>query len=649
MAAAAAAIYANALGNGFVGDDYPMILRDPRIRDLKNIPSFFIPPVASTHEVIATYGYRVTIEIAHTIDYWLFGLEPWGYHATNILFHIVASTLAFLIATRLLGKLLPALFVGLLFAVHPSQTEAVAYVTGRNDELYSIFYLAGFYSFLRYREQPSRHYLIGLVSAFVLSLLSKEAGVTLPLTLLVFDSIMGLTFEDHRQGPTLRDWRQSLRASWYRFRPLYLMCFFLAGIFAYYVVAYSAASGKKEFWGGGLGPTLLTSARIHLHHMMLVLFPATLSADYSYNAFPVSSTIFDPVGLITVVAVATILYGLIRLARVSRVATFGGLWFFITLLPVSQLVPHHILMADRHLYLPSFGLFLMAGVLVDRLHEHGRARQLLYTCTAAVLLILSARTVVRNRDWRDDFTLSSKTVQTSPQSALAHVALGEILRRRGRLDQAEREFRTALGIHPSEPKAHAGMGALLAMRKQWAEAERELKMAMELNPLSDYGHLELGRLYQLQDRWTEAEAELKRAVQLWPNFDEAHLNLGLVYLNQGRLAEAEREVWTALEITPRLADAHLALGRIALQGGRTDEALAHFQTSVKLKPDNAFARNNLGVLYIQMGQIEPALEEFQAALRITPNFVEARDNLCRLYLRQGRVANAEALCPRQSH
>ena len=638
VAIAVCAVYANSLQNDFVIDDTQLIVKDPRIRSLRNIPQFFIPPLEA--QFADTKGFRVIRSITYALDYQAYGLNPRGYHATNVLLHALAASVAFLIAGRLLATLLPALFVALLFAVHPVQTEAVSYIAGRKDVLCAIFYLAGFYSFMRYRDAPSLRHLAGILVAFLLAILSKESGITFPLTLLIFDSIMGIPPRKTRWDAGLLDVWSSVRGSWRRFWRLYLGLFLVAAIFSAYVVLWSGASARKEFWGGGFGPTVLTSARIYLHYVKLLLFPLTLSATY---AFPVSTTLFDPIGLVALAAVAAILYGLTRLVRISPIAVFGGLWFFITLLPVSQLVPHHILVADRHLYLPSFGFALLAGVLVKRLRADERTRRVVYPCAAALLLVLSLRTVFRNRDWRDQLTLWSKTVETAPRSARAHATLGELLRRSGRLDEAEREFQTALSIEPGDSRALVGIGALQANRGEWSQAEQTLIGAIRNDPALAHAYLQLGHVYQHLARWDAAEQALKAAEALDRNSPEVRLNLALVYLAQEKIADAEPRVLKALELSPQSSGAHLAMGRILLSRGRTDEAMAYFRTAADLGGGNAYAYNNLGALLMQRGQVAQAIEAFRSAVRIKPDLKEPWDNLVRAYARLGRLPDAERL------
>jgi tetratricopeptide (TPR) repeat protein len=129
-------------------------------------------------------------------------------------------------------------------------------------------------------------------------------------------------------------------------------------------------------------------------------------------------------------------------------AVFGGIWFFVALLPVSQIIPHHEMVAERFLYVPSVGFFLMASALARPLTDRPRFATALYATGLVTLLFLSLRTVWRNADWRDELTLWSKTVQAAPQAARARNNLGAAYLRRGELTRAEEELNAAVRITP---------------------------------------------------------------------------------------------------------------------------------------------------------------------------------------------------------
>lgn len=526
-------VYSNALQTEFVFDDHTMIVTRQSLRDSGALPAIF------TSRKLGGLAYRPLRMASYWLDYRLFGLDPMGYHLSNLLLHAATSVAALVVARRLL-PFRAALFAALLFAVHPIQTESVTYISGRRDLLCGLFVLLGCYAFLRYRDQGGVRWLGFAGGAFLLGLLSKEMAVTLPLLLLAFDVV---------KAPEQGLWRRiiaTLRRDWW----LYLVPVGAGIAFGLYIVIGLHASRQAEYYGGSLAMTLLTTARVFVHYLKLLVFPATLTADYSYNAFPVTTSWADPNAWLALIILGLVLLGLIRLASTNHVAAFGGLWFFIALLPVAQLIPHHELMAEHYLYLPSFGLFLMIGALMAPLSQKGTGTALAHTACLLILALLGVRTLVRNQDWKDDLTLWTKTVQTAPEAARARDNLGRAYIRRGLDALAERQFEEAVRIKPDEPSFHDNLGLALFRQGKLADAESQLRTALQGNP----------------------------------QLVSAHMNLGLTLLKAGRVEEAEAEFHEALRIRPTVAMAWEYLGRIRLQAGRPQEARTMIEKAIQFDP-----------------------------------------------------------------
>ncbi len=189
---AGALLYFNSLHNEFVFDDTSLVLNNQRIQTLKNIPDIL--------GFTGHFSYRPLRELSYVLDYQITGLNPVGYHLFNILYHILSSYVVFLIASLLSKDRKVGLITALLFVAHPIQTESVTYISGRRDILTSLFYFIGFYSFLRFRESPSKRYLLLFFVSYFLSILSKEMGVTLPAVVLVYDFLQ-LSSEKTGPGP----------------------------------------------------------------------------------------------------------------------------------------------------------------------------------------------------------------------------------------------------------------------------------------------------------------------------------------------------------------------------------------------------------------------------------------------------------------
>jgi len=615
----AAAVYANSLGNAFVFDDIGLVVSNTRIRTPNQLS-----------RTLATGGWRVyrpMRDASYAIDYYVFGLNPAGFHGFNIFYHGLNGSLVFATLRRILGQSRPALLAAILFIVHPIQTDSVTYISGRRDLLFTLFYLTGFYAFIRYRETTRLRYLYTTGGAYYLSLLSKEMAITLPLLCLCYDLIRSLPatrFERHNSWQALREGTRNLFARHKRF---YLMLGALFVLLACYYVFAFRVSRQREMWGGGLWPTLLTSARIFAHYIKLLVLPLTLSADYSYNAFPISRSLADVRVIFALLVLGAAWWGIYRLLAYERWAAFGGLWFFVTLLPVSQIIPHHELLAEHYLYLPSAGAFLAVALLVERLMERTSQPAAVPTAFALLVLLLATRTVIRNRDWKDSLSLWTKTVQTAPKSARAHTNLGEVYLRQGQTAQAEREFREALRIQPDDAVNRDNHGLALLRLGRVDEAEHEFRGALRSFP-HPKTRINLGLVYLRRGQLDDAEREFKSILQsggLEPAMRATVLNnLGIVSALKGKQEEAEQAFTEVIRLNQNDADARGNLGKLYLEKRKYREGAMQLEEAVRLKRSDANFHRLLGEAYYQQGKKELAAVELGWALSLNANFPEAR-------------------------
>jgi hypothetical protein len=307
-------------------------------------------------------AYRPVRTITYALDYKLSELNPIGYHLSNIVYHLATSSLVLVIILSLTGRFRVALLASLIFVAHPVHTESVAYISGRRDLLCALFYLAGFFSFTWYRRKGKSLFLLLSLCSYLLALGSKEMAVTLPAIFLLYDSTARL------EGTTSSSPGAFVRATWKACTtyPLFYLSFFsLAVAFTVYKVFFSNPSQQTLYYGDSIASHTLTMVRVVFHYVKLLFFPVRLSADYSYAAFPLSHSPLEGSVLISLAILALIFYGLLKSLARTRWVAFGGLWFFITLLPVCQIFPHHELMAEHHLYLPSFGFSLALAVIIE--------------------------------------------------------------------------------------------------------------------------------------------------------------------------------------------------------------------------------------------------------------------------------------------
>ena len=426
VAAAAVAAYGNSIANGFVWDD-AVILGAAR-------HSTFAGAFLSADEV-ASY-YRPLTRASFVLDFHLAGGRPGWFHAVGIALHAANAALLFLLARKVSRGTAPAIVAAVVFAVHPLGSEAVNFISARNNLLALLFMLAAILLFIAGRDRRS-------ALAFFLGLLSKEPAVmVLPLLALV----------------AIPE-RSSLR----RLSP------HLIALAAYAVLRVVSVGGPLP--GAGAPPLPERLAQD------LTIFPAYLGLV----VFPRDLTIFHrvpPFSFWSVAGWAAFAAGAWAIARrPSAASAIGGGFFALGLLPIANLLPiPSAPMAERYFYVPFAGLCLLAGFASERLRA-ASPRAFAVLC-AAIAVGLAARTIARNADWRDDVSLARSAVRTDPASAPARFNLGVVLRDEGDLAGARAEWQQALELDPGNPEALTQLGTDAATRGDLAAAEAHYRAAL---------------------------------------------------------------------------------------------------------------------------------------------------------------------------
>lgn len=444
-------LYANTLSHEFVFDDLDTVL--PFQESLRG---------ASLLELLSGQEnlYRPVRYLSFAVDYLISGEAPWGYHLMNAVFHGLTAFVVFLVLRKLSASSLIALAGALLFLVHPVHTDSVAYVSGRRDILTTLFYLLALLADRRHAESGRWGWALAAFAAFLLAVGAKEMAATFPIMAIMMDRYFGT-------------YRAAARL------PVYLA---YAAVTAYGVwVAVSGGYTEAAFHGGSLWSNFLTVAVLWVHYLGLLLFPATLLADYSFEAFPISHSLWEPRALGALAVLVCVAVGAWVARRRAPLVTLGIVWFFVTLMPVSHLFPFQEIAAEHYLYLPSVGFCLIAGLAFERVFL-GVDRRVAMAAAVAVLIAFSLRTIVRNQDWRDSETLWTATLEAAPRCARAHVNMGVIRARRGEYALAVESFRAAVEIRPMYLQARMRLAELYAYLGEKQAMRDQFRAMLEHNP-----------------------------------------------------------------------------------------------------------------------------------------------------------------------
>ncbi len=640
VALLAALAYVPALTNGFVNwDDTEYVVNNYSIRDITPhaIAAFFSRPYVA--------HYTPLVVLSYALEYRVYGLRPLGYHATNVALHVLNSILVCAFACALSRRWRVAFVTAALFAVHPIHVESVAWVTERKDVLSAFFYLGSLLAYCGYVRRKGgraasgarRYYLLSLLF-FLCALLSKAMSISLPFVLIVLDYCHG----QQKVPPVHR--RGFLRRSIANKLPFFVLSAVFGAVI--WIVSNSLGSMMPAFYRDIL-PHLLVAARNLIWYPAKIFFPAALSAFYPYPAI-VHVLVPEFAFSLLALGIAAIL---ILMARRRGEALFGPLFYLVAIFPVLQLVPvGSAIAADRYAYLPSIGMFMLAGLFFDRLcsavcsgddSNGGKAgKRAVYAAICTIIICLSLLTMRRCLVWRDSRTLWADAIDKHPASATAYLNMGEALLSEERLDEAIRMLKRSAELDPNGAKVYTNLGDAYRKKGRLKEAEEALSRAVRLEENSPIARNNLGLVYAEQKLYTKARPEFEKAISLKADYAEPHNNLGIIYKMNGDAAQAIREFQKAIAINSLYRDAYHNMAATMERDGNVGGAIENFKRAIELKPGFAPAHNDLGLIYARTGMIPNAIEEFEKTIQLEPGFSQAYYNLALCWHLKGDGARA---------
>lgn len=632
----ALAVYGNSLTNHFTNwDDPTLVVENVSIRslDFNNLLSIFTPKSGHTYQPVRVLSYA--------LDYYIWELNPIGYHLANTLLHLLSAIILYLLLTSVLNQIRGdnfrdsngtiALFAALLFVIHPVNVEAVAWIASRKYVLLTFFYFLSFYLYIKSsaKEQHSiLPYLLSILTC-ILALLSSPFAVTLPGLLILYDYCR---FHD------IFPWK-NIKKRLYYYTPYISLTLIQCIILANVLSTGPDPTVKQHYLDNPLY-TFFTMFRVLYDYTKNILFPFWLNnryVDYISTSFFEYKVI---ISLCVIIFLVILLF--IQVKKGEKLTLFCIGWFFITWLPVSNIIPISTTMADRYLYLPGVGLFLGFSLLVHKVLARFFSKIFLPIMITSLILIfsLSFLTIQRNKVWANSLSLWEDSLSKAPNSPIAHKNLADALEERGRRDEAIGHYLEALRLKPDYAQAHNNFGLVLASEGKYQEAIDHYHRALRLKNEYASAHNNLALALLQTGKIEKATRHLYAAVLLKPDWAEAHSNLGNVLFTQGRFNEAVTEYMEALRLKPNQAGIHHNLAMALSRLGKIEEAIEQFFEVVRLQPNSASAHNDLGVALASTGNLQGAIEHYTKALEIQPDYAEAHNNMGVAFADQGMFEKA---------
>ncbi len=552
-AAAAAAMFLGTLSNQPVLDDGWAVIDSPSIRTL-DLARIFARYYGHTGGGTVVGTYRPLATLSFAVQYALHGLAPVAFHAVNVLLHAAASGLVVLLARRVLAAVAPAraaagaLGAGLLFAVHPAHVEAIAPMVARADLLAGVLGLAAL--LLALTPLP-RWRLPAASAALAAAALCKEIAATVPLLyVLVALLLPGAAGLDEKPGLATPARRRALVTA-------ASVALALATALAPYFLLKPGGAGvpAQARWFQGQTPAVVwnTMTRALAEYWRILVFPWRLMTDFGYAARIPSTQRFGMESALATVAWGSVLAIGILSARRAPVRSLAVLWTFTGLLPVLNVVPIGVLMAERFIYLPSVGICIWAGQLPQIWRERARSaggRTAVGAILAAVLVLLAARALTRAAVWRTPERLYEAELLHAPLDPVVNNNLAVEFNARGDYRKALERLDVALGTAPWYWRAHLNRALALHRLGDDGGARVALARAKELAPReAGPARFAAGVLVELGDVQA-ALAELALAERLDPEDPVVALAAGKLLVAMGRLADARAELRRAAALDP---------------------------------------------------------------------------------------------------
>ncbi|MBI4726465.1 tetratricopeptide repeat protein [candidate division TA06 bacterium] len=555
----------------FMYDDRFFVQENPGIREWRNLPEYFASHSSSIAAIKWEGIWRPLRTVSYLVDYKIWGLNPLGFHLTNLLWHLLNVVILYLLLSRLFKNENLSLAACLIFALHPIQTEAVTWISSRGDLMFLSCGLTAFILFMSY-EESRKHWALGLSCfSFILALLSKETAIVLPALFILYRYIF--------------TGKGNIRETISRWKPDTVYFLIIAVYFVLRRLALGMVS-QCPYWGDSFWTNLFTMIRVALDYVRLLFLPLWLRVDYVYD---LSTNILDwriigSLGILTMITAFAI-----RDLKNKGFLAFGWFWFVIGLLPVSNIFPITTLLAERFLYLPLIGFAIWAGYLWSSLGNRKLAAAILWLILPAMM----ALTIKRNMEWRSPLKLWTAETARSQNSFIAHDYLGNLYYQNGNLPSAEREFLRALEIDPTYVNSLYGLALVYV---QWQKYDRAIIYARKNLSLDPYHHgawVALGISYGGKGDLFKSEQAFKQAVSIEPGSREGWANLGIIY--------AQQMIWK--------------------------KAVDAYSKAVAVDPGDYSLYNDLALALSRQGDATRALDIWQKVLALSPDHLESRMNL----------------------
>lgn len=506
-------IYGNSLNNDFWAIDDPVVINNPHIQHftLQNLKDIFNPSFIIEE---GTY-YKPFVYLSFSLEYFVWKNNPFGYHLTNLIIFIISLVFIYLTLELLFKNTFIPFVTTLLFAVHPVHSEAVLWISSRTHLLSALFCLTSFYFFIRSAEITGNlrifYYFLSLLN-FVFALFSHPFSCVYAMLLLLYFYCFPVKLEK-------------------KYKIAFIIILFFIGAGCEFISFFFQHAQKwrlQTMEETGILKNLFISVIVLGKYCKLLFWPAGLSAIYKINTDVKFLRIdFIMSLLLWVLLVCSILYSAVK----DKELFFASGWFIIFYIPVSHIfMPLIFNMADRYLYFPSVGIFLLFSILLYRFLK-GKSKIIknsLLTAAIIIICFLSFLTYERTLLWKDSMTLCND-ILSKYDVDIVYNHRGYMYNNNGEYDKAINDFTHALSLNPELVEAYYNRGSAYFNKNDYDRAIRDFTHAINLKPDYVVSLNGRGMAYMKRGEYNRAIADFTTALKFEPSSYQLYSNRAFAY------------------------------------------------------------------------------------------------------------------------
>lgn len=545
-------VYSKLFAAHFISwDDGDVILNNKDVHHF-DLKAFFTSYYVGNYAPISMVGFA--------IDWFIFKGNAAGHHAMSLLFHIVNTVLVFQLVDLILKDKVKALVCALIFCFHPLQVETVAWVSAKNNLVYSLFFLSGLLYYAKFVIIGAKNYYLYALVFFVLSVLSKPSAICFPIVLMLLDYLLNVKIS---------------------FKSIVLnkIPFFIIAIILGVATIYTRTEDKfiNQNHAYAFHERIGYAGYALLQYIYKFFIPINLSVIYPY---PQNKTLSIVIGYCVIVLLIVVFY---KFFKSAKVVVFGLLFFVSNLLLVLQFLPFgEVLTADRYMYLPVIGLSI---VLLSVFPPKEKALKII---GVSLTVIFGTLTFVRAGVWKNSTSLYSDILKKYPHSFVALNSLG----------------------------------AEYMLNKNYDMGLRYLNAAINENKEYYKGYYNRGLLYAQTDRMKDALRDFDKAIAL-KQYPKAYVARANVYYTLKDFPKAISDAETVLKNDPQNQKAIYVIANCYDDLNQLDKAMTYYDKVISINPENPLYFLRRAIVFGKMQKFEACLKDLEVSTSLAPDYGEA--------------------------